>query len=76
MATHTTNFVISSQDFHIEFLKIVIDLKKFIKIWHGIQDNLETGDFRKNWEDRSYPFKRGISHSKQESWNISVYNFI
>ena len=27
LATHTPNFVISSQDFHIGFVKIVIDLK-------------------------------------------------
>ena len=26
-ATHTPSFVISSQDFHIEFVKSVIDLK-------------------------------------------------
>ena len=56
----------------MEYVKSVIDLKKFINIWHCGQDHLNTEDFRKDRNGGSCPLKTWASRSKRESWNICV----
>ena len=71
---YASNFSTSSQNFCIEFLKSVIDLKKSINIWHPNQDHHKTGDFRNKQEGKSCLLKTGASHSKWETPNIWRYS--